>query len=351
MLKRKKTSKGKQKIQLQKIADKNALFISFSKRKNGVFTKASDLSTLCGTDVAVVVFSPTGRPFSFGSPVLEPILDRFFSGGVFPSLGSQEEQMYRRKSVHERNMEVMELSRQVEAQRAKKAELEAQLNVATEGLEWLKDLDNVSVRQLDKLVESLELLKTRAQNRFTRLVSSAGASASNAGAMAGHAATSAAGGTTAIDTVAAGGVRPMTNPMLPARGGGFAADPGPSSSNKITILDHAGASGSGGMMMGDPRWPGFQAMLTMGLPIADYYMDPRASSSNAFTVAGLPGGSGPAGFGAIDSGWPGIQAILNPILPPNPVRMVNPFEPVGQQPNPPVEPMDFKNINYMYNPF
>ncbi|URE07349.1 hypothetical protein MUK42_28289 [Musa troglodytarum] len=76
--------------------------------------------------------------------------------------------------------------------------------------------------------------------------------------------------------------------------------------------------------MGDPRWPGFQAMLTMGLPIADYYMDPRASSSNAFTVAGLPGGSGPAGFGAIDSGWPGIQAILNPILPPNPVRMVNP---------------------------
>ncbi|URE01766.1 agamous-like MADS-box protein [Musa troglodytarum] len=178
---------------MQKIADKNALFISFSKRKNGVFTKASDLSTLCGTDVAVVVF-PDRQAVLLRQPGPGADPGSLFLGGVFPSLGSQEEQMYRRKSVHERNMEVMELSRQVEAQRAKKAELEAQLNVATEGLEWLKDLDNVSVRQLDKLVESLELLKTRAQNRFTRLVSSAGASASNAGAMAGHAATSAAEG-------------------------------------------------------------------------------------------------------------------------------------------------------------
>lgn len=351
MLKRKKTSKGKQKIQLQKIADKNALFISFSKRKNGVFTKASDLSTLCGTDVAVVVFSPTGRPFSFGSPAVDPIIDRFLLGGLFPSFGSQEEQIYRRKLVHEKNRQVMDLSRQVEAERAKKAELEAQLKVAIQGLEWLEDLDKISLQQLDELVESLELLKTRSQNRFTQLASIVRASPSDVGTMAGHAGTSGSGGgTTAIDT-AAGGVRPMMNPMLPARG--FATDPGPSSSNQVTIVDHAGASGSGGMMMmGDPRWQGFQAMLNMGLPITDYYMDPRASSSNAFAVAGLPGASGSAGFGAIDPGWQPIQAIMNPVLPPNPHRMVNPYEPVVQQPNPPsVEQMDFKNINYMYNHF
>ncbi|CAL9098950.1 agamous-like MADS-box protein AGL62 [Musa acuminata AAA Group] len=348
MLKRKKTSKGKQKIQLQKIADKNALFISFSKRKNGVFTKASDLSTLCGTDVAVVVFSPTGRPFSFGSPAVDPIMDRFLLGGLFPSFGSQEEQIYRRKLVHEKNGQVMDLSRQVEAERARKAELEAQLKVAIEGLEWLEDLDKISLPQLDELVESLELLKTRAQSRFKQLASNV---PSDAGTMAGHAGTSGSGGTMAIDT-AAGGARPMMNPMLPAPRG-FATDPGPSSSNQVTIVDHAGASGSGGMMMmGDPRWQGFQAMLNIGLPITDYYMDPRASSSNAFTVAGLPGASGSAGFGAIDSGWPPIQAILNPVLPPNSLRMVNPYEPVVQQPNPPpVEQMDFKNINYMYNHF
>ncbi|RWV92529.1 hypothetical protein BHE74_00019039 [Ensete ventricosum] len=312
MLKRKKTSKGKQKIELQKIADKNALFISFSKRKNGVFTKASDLSTLCGTDVAVVVFSPTGRAFSFGSPAVVPIMERFLSGCVFPSFGSPEEQICRRKSIHEKNRQVMELSRQVEAARAAKAELEAQLKTATQGLEWLQDWDNVTVQQLDELVKSLELLKTRAQNRWTKLVSIVRPSPPNEGTVAA--------------AVLEGASGSRMNPMLPFRG--FTTDdPGPSSSNQPPIVDHAGAPGAGGgMLMGDPRWQGFPPM---GLPpITDYYMDPSASSSNAITVAGVPGSSGPAGFGVIDPGWPGIQAIMNPVPPANSVRMVNPYEPV-----------------------
>ncbi|RWW07465.1 hypothetical protein BHE74_00024949 [Ensete ventricosum] len=301
MLKRKKTSKGKQKIELRKIADKNALFISFSKRKNGVFTKASDLSTLCGTDVVVVIFSPTGRAFSFGCPTVEPIMERFLSGSLFPSFGSQEEQIHRRRSIHEKNRQVMELSRQVDAARAMNAKAKAELKVACQELEWLYEWDKVTLQQLDKLEESLEVLKSRVQNRLQKLQPSVRASPSN----------------------------------------------------EVVIVDHAGASGAGGLVMGDPRWQGFEAVLNMGLlPITDYHMDPTASSSNAFTVFGLPGSSGSAGFGPIDPGWSGIQAILNPVLSANSARMVNPYEPLIHQPNPTEKTMDdYKNINYMYPHF
>ncbi|WOK99578.1 agamous-like MADS-box protein AGL62 [Canna indica] len=50
------------------------------KRRNDVFTKASDLATLCGTDVLVLIFSPTGRPHSFGSPTADLLADRILAG-------------------------------------------------------------------------------------------------------------------------------------------------------------------------------------------------------------------------------------------------------------------------------
>ncbi|URD88345.1 hypothetical protein MUK42_27991 [Musa troglodytarum] len=37
---------------MKKIENMNARYISFSKRRNGVFVKASELSTLCSADLA-----------------------------------------------------------------------------------------------------------------------------------------------------------------------------------------------------------------------------------------------------------------------------------------------------------
>ncbi|XP_004977852.1 MADS-box transcription factor 47-like [Setaria italica] len=51
--------------------------ICFSKRRAGLFKKASELSILCGADIAAVVFSPADKAFSFGHPSVESILDLF----------------------------------------------------------------------------------------------------------------------------------------------------------------------------------------------------------------------------------------------------------------------------------
>eukprot|EP00850_Spirogloea_muscicola_P000259 SM000001S04661 [mRNA] locus=s1:1534572:1536993:- [translate_table: standard] len=50
--------------------------ITFSKRRNGLIKKASELSVLCGCDVAVILFSPTGKYVEFCSCSMPDMLAR-----------------------------------------------------------------------------------------------------------------------------------------------------------------------------------------------------------------------------------------------------------------------------------
>ncbi|KAL3838483.1 hypothetical protein ACJIZ3_023074 [Penstemon smallii] len=69
--------KGRQKISIQRIENRDGLFASFSKRRLGVYKKASELSTLCGVDVGIIIFSPQGNPHSFFSPTMKSVIDRY----------------------------------------------------------------------------------------------------------------------------------------------------------------------------------------------------------------------------------------------------------------------------------
>ncbi|KAK6927873.1 Transcription factor, MADS-box [Dillenia turbinata] len=56
---------------MEMIQNAAARNITFSKCKNGLLKKATKLATLCKLDVGFVAFSPSGWPFSFGSPSME----------------------------------------------------------------------------------------------------------------------------------------------------------------------------------------------------------------------------------------------------------------------------------------
>ncbi|GFP99421.1 agamous-like mads-box protein agl61, partial [Phtheirospermum japonicum] len=75
-----KTSLGRQKIKVAKIEINNHLQVTFSKRRYGLFRKASELCTLCGVEIAITVFSPAGKAFSFGHPSVDTVVDRYLSG-------------------------------------------------------------------------------------------------------------------------------------------------------------------------------------------------------------------------------------------------------------------------------
>ncbi|XP_059650061.1 agamous-like MADS-box protein AGL62 [Cornus florida] len=72
-------SKGRQKIEMAKIENESKLQVTFSKRRSGLFKKASELSTLCGAEVATIVFSPGEKVYSFGNPSVESVVDRYLS--------------------------------------------------------------------------------------------------------------------------------------------------------------------------------------------------------------------------------------------------------------------------------
>ncbi|XP_040381265.1 agamous-like MADS-box protein AGL62 [Oryza brachyantha] len=70
------TSRGKQKIEIRFIEDKSRREVSFSKRRAGLFKKASELRVLCGASVAVLSVSMAGKVHAFGGPDVAAVLRR-----------------------------------------------------------------------------------------------------------------------------------------------------------------------------------------------------------------------------------------------------------------------------------
>ncbi|KAL1308778.1 MADS-box protein SVP isoform X3 [Arachis ipaensis] len=57
----------RQKIKIKMIDNITARQVTFSKRRRGIFKKAQELSVLCDAEVALIIFSATGRLFEYAS--------------------------------------------------------------------------------------------------------------------------------------------------------------------------------------------------------------------------------------------------------------------------------------------
>ncbi|KAG2666230.1 hypothetical protein I3760_15G047100 [Carya illinoinensis] len=71
---------GRVKLQIKRIENTANRQVTFSKRRNGLIKKAYELSVLCDIDVALIMFSPSGRLSHFaGNKSIEEILARYFN--------------------------------------------------------------------------------------------------------------------------------------------------------------------------------------------------------------------------------------------------------------------------------
>ncbi|KAJ0080999.1 hypothetical protein Patl1_11827 [Pistacia atlantica] len=55
--------------------------VTFSKRRQGLCRKAQEYANITGSHVAVLVFSPTGKPFVHGSPSFEAVVESYLNAG------------------------------------------------------------------------------------------------------------------------------------------------------------------------------------------------------------------------------------------------------------------------------
>ncbi|KAK9104121.1 hypothetical protein Scep_020965 [Stephania cephalantha] len=70
---------GRGKVELKKIENPTSRQVTFSKRRNGLFKKAYELSVLCEAEVAAVVFSSGGKSFQFASHDICRTIARYHS--------------------------------------------------------------------------------------------------------------------------------------------------------------------------------------------------------------------------------------------------------------------------------
>ncbi|KAG5226616.1 agamous MADS-box protein [Salix suchowensis] len=142
-------SKGRQKLEMVKIPNESNLMVTFSKRRSGLFKKASELCTLCGAEVSIIVFSPGKKVFSFGHPSVEKVMERYVTGNLPQTSGAfLLIEAHRNARVHELNLQ---LTQREELDRMEKAGQSQNW--------WENPIQELGLAQLEQLKASLQYLK------------------------------------------------------------------------------------------------------------------------------------------------------------------------------------------------
>ncbi|CAN1188727.1 MADS-box protein SVP [Linum perenne] len=68
---------AREKIKIRKIDNLTARQVTFSKRRRGLIKKAEELGILCDAEVALIIFSATGKLFDYSSSSMKGTLARY----------------------------------------------------------------------------------------------------------------------------------------------------------------------------------------------------------------------------------------------------------------------------------
>ncbi|XP_038683050.1 agamous-like MADS-box protein AGL62 [Tripterygium wilfordii] len=164
-------SRGRQKIEIKKMTNESNLHVTFSKRRLGIFKKASELCTLCDVDVAVLIFSPGKKVFSFGHKSVDSVIQRFVNGAPPISSGPTELiQAYRETTIRDLNTQLMEVLDQLEMEKKIGQQLSKMRKASQAEVWWQKPVSEMNKDQLEQLKLALEeLQKNVAQQSQTTL--------------------------------------------------------------------------------------------------------------------------------------------------------------------------------------
>ncbi|KAK8463190.1 hypothetical protein SEVIR_1G335300v4 [Setaria viridis] len=130
---------ARERREIKRIESAAARQVTFSKRRRGLFKKAEELSVLCDADVALIVFSSTGKLSQFASSSMNEIIDKY--------------------NTHSKNLGKAEQpSLDLNLEHSKYANLNEQLTEASLRLRQMRgeELEGLSVDELQQLEKNLE---------------------------------------------------------------------------------------------------------------------------------------------------------------------------------------------------
>ncbi|CAJ2655353.1 MADS-box transcription factor [Trifolium pratense] len=168
-----KKTRGRQKVDMKKISKESDLHVTFSKRRNGLIKKANELFALCGAYVALIVFSPSGKVFSFGHPDVYTIIERFLSGVQPPINGIRQFiEATRNASARGRNAELTLLNDALEIEKRRGDDLSHLCRIIEDPSWWTSPIDglNLNQAQLELLKAALEEVNKHVGQQADQLV-------------------------------------------------------------------------------------------------------------------------------------------------------------------------------------
>ncbi|XP_073045500.1 agamous-like MADS-box protein AGL62 [Primulina eburnea] len=115
---------------MAKMENQSNLQVTFSKRRVGLFKKASELCVLCGVEAAIIIFSPAEKVYSFGHPNVENVINKFLNG-TSPRQNNNTAanhelivESHRNSAIRERNLELVQVESMLKAERNRGEELD-----------------------------------------------------------------------------------------------------------------------------------------------------------------------------------------------------------------------------------
>lgn len=166
---KKKITRGRQKIQIKKLEDKNSLQVTFSKRRSGLFSKAMELCVLCGAEVGIIVFSPNGKIFLAGHPDFDKILNRYLDQNH-----SSLDEVNTIPCVQQHNKEYEDAMQELEKEkkRGKMIEEEKKKNKSNGRFWWQEGniIDDMGIEELEEYLKAMKKLKGKVEMRVNEIM-------------------------------------------------------------------------------------------------------------------------------------------------------------------------------------
>ncbi|KAG2661734.1 hypothetical protein PVAP13_1KG109600 [Panicum virgatum] len=157
---------ARERREIKRIESAAARQVTFSKRRRGLFKKAEELSVLCDADVALIVFSSTGKLSQFASSRFTsresgPIItgERSGGGGMLLKQWDGMNEIIDKYNTHSKNLGKAEPpSLDLNLEHSKYASLNEQLAEASLRLRQMRgeELEGLSVEELQQLEKNLE---------------------------------------------------------------------------------------------------------------------------------------------------------------------------------------------------
>ncbi|CAL5209780.1 unnamed protein product [Lathyrus oleraceus] len=144
---RKKITWRKKKIDIWKVEKQSNKLVTFSKRRQGLFKKATELCILCDVNMAMIVSSPADKLFSFGRPDTGTVLNNYFSGTTEFEDEKSMESNYEYNREYEETLKMLELE--------KKKLLESEKLAKARGEWWNDSIDDMNCEELEQFMVSI----------------------------------------------------------------------------------------------------------------------------------------------------------------------------------------------------